>query len=566
MAAIAHREPARLRVPLLGRGLAGLGVIVIVAVLAVTVLYPMVWAFVGSFQTDDGVWTLAQYQRVFSPYYLRVMATTLVYAATSSFLALLIALPIAWSVARTDVPAKHLIRACVTITFVMPPLFHALAFVFLFQPQAGLINNLCQFLFGIRPFNIYSFSGLVAVTAIGLSPQAFLLVDSALRGVDPSLEEAAAVTGASHLQIVRRIVLPVILPAILSSFVLGMIEGLGIFGPPAVIGIPAKIPVMSTQIFIELSGSPPRMEFCAALAILFLGTSTLLLIAQDRLLRRGSFVTVTGQGFRPRQVRLRGWKWVALGYMVCVLGIGLILPTAILVVVSISKVWTNGLVPGNVTLDYYRAALLGQERTFQSLANTLILGLTTLVATLAVGLPVAWIIARRRDWVARAIRLIAYLPLSVPAIVFTVGVVLAFIRPPLVLYGTLAIVAVCYFARFLPFAVQPLSDGLRQIDASLTEAARVVGSGGFRTGTRIVLPLLKYSAVSTAMLVFVACVREIVSIALLYSPGTETMMITALLLWEEGQVQITAAMVVFILFLVTAFYAAVRLSARRPGM
>ncbi len=545
---------------------ARLALVVLFAILAVAILYPMLWAGLGSFQTDEGAWTLSQYRRVFTPFYLRVMATTVVYAASSSLLALALGLPVAWAVARTNVPGNQIIRACVTITFVMPPLFHALAFVFLFQPQAGLVNNICQWLFGARPFNIYSLTGLTVVTAIGLSPQAFLLVDSALRGVDPTLEEAAAVAGATHLQIVRRIVLPVVLPAILSAFVLGMIEGLGIFGPAAVIGIPAKIFVMSTQIFIELSGSPPRIEFCAALAILFLAISTLLLVVQDRLLRRRSFVTITGQGFRPRQMQLGAWRWPVAGYVALILGIGLVIPTLILMVVSVSRVWTAGLVPANLTWDYYRAALLGQERTFQSLANTLVLGLTTLAATLAVGLPAAWLITRRRGFMTQLLRFIVYLPLTVPAIVFTVGVVLAFIRPPLVLYGTLAIIGVCYFARFLPFAVQPLSDGLRQIDASLTEAARVVGSGALRTGVRIVLPLLKYSAVSTAMLVFVACVREIVSIALLYSPGTETMMITALLLWEEGQSQITAAMVVFVLLLVAAFYGAVKFSARGRGL
>jgi len=135
-----------------------------------------------------------------------------------------------------------------------------------------------------------------------------------------------------------------------------------------------------------------------------------------------------------------------------------------------------------------------------------------------------------------------------------------------VLYGTLSIVMVCYFGRFLPLAVQPLSDALRQIDTSLTEAARVVGSGPLRTGVRIVLPLLKYATLSTAMLVFVACVREIVSIALLYSPGTETLMMTAMRLWDEGQVQTTAALVVVILVLVSVFYGAARVLARHRSV
>lgn len=543
-----------------------LGLALLFAILAVTILYPMGWAMIGSLQTDMGEWTLSHYQRVFSPYYLRVMGTTLVYAILSTGLALAIAVPLAWSVARTDMPGKAWIRAGITVTFVMPPLFHALAFVFLFQRRAGLVNALLQGLIGIRPFNIYTLQGLVIVTAFGLFPQMFLLVDGALRSIDPSLEEAAAVAGASHLRIARSIVLPVVLPALLSSAVLGMIEVMALFGPPAVIGIPAKIYVMSTQIYVELAASPPRMEFSAALAILFLIVTASLLLMQDRLLRRRNFATISGKGFRPREMRLHRWKYPVLAGNAAVLLVALVVPTLILIAISLSKVWTDGPVAGNFTWRFYRAALLGETDTFVSLTNTLAIALTTLAGTLLVGLPIAWLTTRKHGWTARLIRLIAYLPFSIPAVVFTVGVVLAFIRPPLVLYGTLSIVMVCYFGRFLPLAVQPLSDALRQIDTSLTEAARVVGSGPLRTGVRIVLPLLKYATLSTAMLVFVACVREIVSIALLYSPGTETLMMTAMRLWDEGQVQTTAALVVVILVLVSVFYGAARVLARHRSV
>lgn len=534
---------------------------VIAVVLATFILYPMSRVVIGSFEDDVSHWTLANYQRVFTPYYLGVMGTTLLYAVATVAVALAMAVPIAWLVARTDMPARGFLRACILVTFVLPPLFHAMAFVFLFQPRAGLVNTWLDAWIGVRPFNIYSLFGMVIVTAFGLFPQGFLLIDTALRGIDPSLEEAAVVAGARQSQILWRVVLPLVLPAILSSVILGVIEVLAVFGPPAVIGIPAKIYVMSTQLFIELSGSPPRIEFCAALSMLFLTVATTLLLVQDWLLRQRSFATITGKGFQPRQVRLGAWRRPAFGFCLLIVTVGLIVPALVLAVMSISRVWIAGFTPGNLTLDFYRSALMGQERTLQSLTNTLLLSISTVVGTLACGLPIAWIVTRRGNWTARAVRFVTYLPFSIPATVFTVGVILAFIQPPLVLYGSLSIVAACYFGRFLPLAVQPLSDALRQIDGSLMEAARVVGSGMARTTAKITLPLLKYSVLSTSMLVFVACAREIVSIALLYSPGTETLMMTAMLLWDEGQVQITAALVMCILGLVAAFYALARVAA-----
>jgi iron(III) transport system permease protein len=404
---------------------------------------------------------------------------------------------------------------------------------------------------------------MIVVTALGLFPQTVLLVEAALQSIDPSLEEAAATAGAPARAVMAKIALPVVLPAITSSAVLGLIEVLGIFGPPAVIGIPSKIYVMSTQVYAELSAFPPRFEFAAALAVLFLIIVLAILIIQDRLLSGRNFTTVSGKGSLPRLVRLRGWRFAALAYALVLIALGVGIPTVVLVAVSVSKVWSAGLTPGNFTLEFYHDALFGDVRMAHSFWNTIVLALGTVVTTLVFGLQLALLTERRNDISSRLLRLVAYLPFSIPAVVFTLGVVLAFIRPPLALYGTLWIILVCYFGRFLPFAIQPLSDALRQIDISLQEAARVVGSTTFATTTRIMLPLLRFAAVSTALLVLIACLREIVSIALLFSPSTETLMMTGMLLWSEGQVQLTAAIVVLLVIAVLVIFAVARLFVRQ---
>jgi iron(III) transport system permease protein len=526
--------------------------------IALLVIYPVVWLIVGSFQTPFGDWTLEHYREVFSPYYLRLLWDTLVYAALSTVVSILIGVPMAWSVARTDMPGKSFFRSATAITFVLPPLFQAMAFVVIFQPNAGLMNWLFQHVFGVKPFNIFSFTGLVLVTACGAFPQSFMLVDSALRSMDPALEEAATMAGASRWRVMTRITLPLVLPSILTAIGLTVINNLVVFGPPALIGIPAKIYVMSSQIYVELTAFPPRLEFTAALAILFMTFAAILLTFQIYVLRRRNFSTIVGKGMRPRDLQLGRWKWAAFGLFASMVCVALIFPIAILVTMSFSKVWTNWFMPNNFTFSHYESVLFTRTETLRAISNTLFLALATVATTLTAGFVVAYIIVKTRHPARQVLNYLTFLPYSIPGAVFTVGVILAFIRPPLVLYGTLWILIVCYFARFLPFAIQPLSAALRQIDDSLLEAGRVAGAGWFRTTHRITLPLLKFSVLATVMLVFVDCVREVVSAILLAAPDTETMMVTAFRMWEEGLIQETAAMMVVLLVLVLAFFLVVR--------
>jgi len=236
----------------------------------------------------------------------------------------------------------------------------------------------------------------------------------------------------------------------------------------------------------------------------------------------------------------------------------LVFPAAILVYMSFSKVWTNWFAATNFTLAHYENVLFTRTQTLTAISNTLLLALATVATTLTAGFILAYIIVKSRVRSRQVLNYLTFLPYSIPGAVFTVGVILAFIRPPLVLYGTLWILVVCYFARFLPFAIQPLSAALRQIDDSLLEAGRVVGAGWWRTAQRITLPLVKFSVFSTVMLVFVACLREVVSAILLAAPDTETMMVTAFRMWEEGLIQETAALMVMLLVLVTVFFWIVR--------
>lgn len=527
-------------------------------VLGLLVLYPMMWLLLGAFQTSTGEFTFAHLERVFTVRYFKVLWTTVQYVGWSTLLAATIGIPLAWLAARTDLPGKELLRSCIALTYVNPPFLQTMAYVFALSPNAGFINILLDKLLGVKPFNIYSMEGLIFVTALWVYPQVFMIVDSALRSMDPSLEEAAATAGARPWSIATHVTLPLVAPALLSSTILTAVMVLALFAPPAMLGTPARVQVLTTQIYQLLSSLPIQLEFASALSLIFLTITGILLYAQSRVLRQRSFTTIMGKAVYPKLVPLglaRPWATV-LAFSVPFLS--LILPLGVLLVVSLLKAWGNWFAPGNVTLDNYVQAILFQSRTRAGFLNTLILGAVTVLGTVLISLLMSFLVGRKPTRGSAVLQFITFLPFSVPGVVFTVGVILAFIRPPFNLYGTLAIIAVCYLARFLPMAVQPIENGLKQIDWSLVEAAHTTGARWATVTRTVVLPLIKFTLLSTGLLVFMSTTHELVSAVFLYSSGTQTVMVSAWQFWEEGKTEMTAAIVVVMFLVVLLLQATAR--------
>ena len=530
----------------------------VLALLAVLVLYPMAALLITGIQAPDGTVTFEHYQRMFQPRYIGVLATTLQYVTLSTLLATLVAVPLAWMVARTDLPGKSFIRICTALTLLTPPFLQAVAYSFALSPNAGYLNVTLNRLFGLPPLDIYSMGGLVFVTVFVTYPPIFLIVDGALRSMDPALEEAAATTGATTRYIMRHVTLPLVLPAVLASVILVAMEIFALFGPAAVIGIPARIIVLTTQIYVLLSSLPFQIEFAAAMSVLFLGITALLLYAQARLVRGRKFTTISGKGIRTTQVRLgRAKPWLFL-YGLLVVTLGLLLPVATLLTISVLRAWGQWFSPGNLTLSNYLTVLFVDQNTYRSLGNTLMLGLATAIGAVVLGLVTAFLWTTSPGMRGRALRILTFLPHSVPGVVFTVGVIIAFLSPPLVLYGTFAILVVCYVARFLPLAAQPIASGLRQIDWSLWEAAQVTGATWGTAMVRVLVPLLKLTLLATGSMVFLSAVRELVSALLLYTSGTQTAMVGIWQLWEAGLAEAAVALLMVLFFVVVILYLATR--------
>ena len=219
--------------------------------LAILVVAPVAWLIMTSLQDPAGGFTLANYTEAYgSARHLRALRNSLLLAGAATALCLVFAVPIAWAVSRTDMPGKGFIRLTVLGAFIMPPYLGAIAWILLAGPNSGRLNTVWMALTGASTgfFNIYSFAGLALVVALYTFPYVFVFASNALDVVSSEMDDAAHILGAGQLRTTLQITLPLVLPAVLAGAIISFLETIALFGTPAIIGLPARYPVATTQL------------------------------------------------------------------------------------------------------------------------------------------------------------------------------------------------------------------------------------------------------------------------------------------------------------------------------
>ena len=395
-------------------------------------------------------------------------------------------------------------------------------------------------------FNVYSMGGLICIFGIYYAPYVYMFTASALRNMDPSLEEAAEVTGATALRTMFTVTFPLIAPAIISGMLLSFIVMLGIYGIPAVLGTPGDIPVLTTYIFKLTNWSPPLYSTAASVAIILMVVTGFLVWLQHRVTSRRSYTTVAGKAFRPALLNLGPWRYLTLGLAVVYLFVVVVLPTLALIVAAFRKFLSIRTIAS--LFDDRQYSLIHFERLF---ANPL--ALRSIYNTMEVGLDHG--AGRRRARLRasatrsiaptlpgrRSIDVLSTLPVAIPGLVIGVAYLWAWIGLPGGLYGTIWILALAFIARFMPDTVKALSTSLLQIHRELEEAAWISGRGLLGTIRTIVLPLARPGVIAAMTLLFVLAIRELGSSLFLYTSNTMVMAVLLLDYYEGGNVGITAA-------------------------
>ncbi len=493
----------------------------ITVVLVVLVLLPVYHLVLESVSTPAG-FSLANYAQIVQlKRFHEALVNSLALSSICAVLGMLLGTPLAWLVSRTNVPCRSLIRLCVLGAFVTPGFVNALSWTLLAGPNAGLLNKFWMSLTGASSglINIFSMPGLVLVSLATIYPLAFLFMYNAFEMIDSEMEEAARILGANTWRILLSVTLPLARPALIAGALMMFLETLILYGAPAFIGVPARIYVITTQLW-SLFEYPPRIGLAAALSLPLLLVTAVLLWVQRRLLAQRSFATMRGKGGRQQRIDLRWWKWPALGGASVVLVLTFILPNVVLLNASFLRHSFRGFSFANLTLRNYAFVLFSYEAGMLSIRNSLVTsGLAASVAVVLSAIA-AYLAERKIVRFGALLALLAMLPLVIPGMVFAVGLFAAYSTGPIILYGTLWILLLAYLTKHLPFAFMSCKSALSSVHLELESAASILGASRLRVLRDITGPLIKNGLLAGWILVFVPSLKELSASVLLYNSKT----------------------------------------------
>jgi iron(III) transport system permease protein len=483
---------------------------------------------------------------------LTAIWNTLIISSSVALIAVIVGGLLGWLVTRTDLPWKKTIRALIIASFVTPPFLGAFAWTLLAGPNAGALNKFYRYLTDSDTvvFNIFTMQGLIFVMALYSFPYVFSMIANVCELISSDLEDAAVILGADSFQTARTVTLPLALPALLSGFIVAFLHSLSLFGAPAILGLPAGVHTITTQIW-TLFQYPPRLDLAAAFSVPLLLATMALIAAQKKILGRRGYSTVGGKGGQKRIVRL-GWCRIPLFVLaLIVLSCSVFLPYWILLKTAFAKAWAMPLDWDNFTVGNFSYVLFQYSDTQQAILNTFKLGILTATAGTLVATLIAYISNRNILRGARYLSFFALAPLVIPGIVLAVGLFIVYTQPPLVLYGTVWIMFVAFLTKEMPIGFSQAESTFKSIHPELEDAGRVFGANRLITLKDVTAPLAKSGLIAAWCFIFIGVIRELSAAILLFAPSSKVISVVIFDLKEEGQVG--AISVLGVLLLVVSF-------------
>ncbi len=496
---------------------------------------------------ESTVTTLGNYVAVFtSPATLPIFFDTFVFTVGSLAIGLPAAILLAWLLERTAMPGRGWIANLILVPMTIPSLLSAIAWIQLLDPRIGLVNVLVRDIFGIQsdtgPFDIYTLTGMCFVQGLRLVPSAYLMLAASFRAMDPSLEEQSAMAGQNLARTTMRVTLPIMRPALLAALIYFIIVVIESFDIPGLLGFTARIRVLSTAIYWATHSEVglPDYGLASALGAIILAAALILMWAYQRLTaHQERFATITGKGYRPRQLGLGRWTVPATAFCALYIFIAVLLPFLMLLWTSVEPFYA---VPS--AESWRRATMEGYVNIWRdgsvvhALWNTVELALVTSVATIALAVLVSWFVVRRRRataGLAHYLATISFLPQCVPSIVIGLALIFVYVRFPIPIYGTLWIIALAMTTRYLAFSSRAVTSSLMQVHGELEEASQMSGAPWGRTLGRITLPLLAPALINVFLWVAVHAMQELSMALMLYNPDTVVVSTMIWSMWQNGR-------------------------------
>jgi len=553
------------------------GVVLVLSVAILATLAVVLWtSFLdGPLDEAESVGTLGNYLEVVEDSQTwSVILNTLVFSTVATSVALFFGVPCAWLAERTDLPGKTVLFTFMTIGLVIPGFATAMGWLFLMHPRIGILNIFLIQTFGVSgpPFNVISLAGMGWVQGLNLAPLSFIMTAAVFRAMDPSLEEAAHMSGARPCSTFAAVTARLAWPGILAAAIYIFTIGFAAFDVPAIIGWSNRIFTFATYLYLLTNPQDvlPRYGAAAALSTFILLLAAVFALWYARMQRRArEYAVVTGKAYQPRTIALGGktvWAWA---FIAAYLLVSKLVPLTLLVWSSLLPFFQlpSARAFRSMNLDHYYN--LPWEQLTTGMVNTGILMVLTPTVTLIVSLCFSWVVLRSRIPGRLAFDFVAFLPHAVPNIIFGVGALLIslyVIQTVLPIYGTIWILLLVFVIARVSYGTRMTNSGLIQIHQELEESAQISGARTAGVAWAVVLPLLRPTLIYAWLWIALLTFRELTLAVILSTTNNITLPYVIWLQWEAGGMALSSAIAVVMLMIMSVLVTIYWLAAGRRGL
>jgi iron(III) transport system permease protein len=476
---------------------------------------------------------------------------------------------LAFLMIRTDLPGRGWIAPLLLVPIFVSPMVMGFGYVVSMGP-VGFYSTWAKQLLGFVPWNIYSFTSIVVIAGLTHVPHVYLYASSALKSLGSDVEEAARVAGASPIQVMFNVSLPMIMPALAYAGVLVFFLGFEVFGLVLVLGDPEGHLVLATYLYkLTNKLGTPSYHLMAAVAVCLVMVTMPLVMMQRWLLKSANkYVSIKGKGARQKALPLGRWKWVAFALLGAWLVFTIVLPISGIVLRSFVQYWGEGVKLADVlTLQHFRV-IMEQPALMRAILNTVLIGVVGGGLAVVCYSAIALAMHRKPDGVTRVLDYSVLVPRAIPGLLAGLSFLWVFLFVPSWLDGllkgmdngaaawlsehaipllrevrsTIFALWLAYSVVWLAYGMRLISTALLQVGPELEEAARAAGARRGQVTRDVTLPLIKYGMLGGWLMVFLIFEREYSTGVYLLSPGTEVIGAMLVSLWAAGSTDVVAAL------------------------
>ncbi len=458
---------------------------------------------------------------------LSALMNTLIAAFCTMIVGTIIAFPLAWLVGRTNLYGKRFFRSLFVLTYMVPPYVGAMAWLRLLNPNVGNINLVLRTLFGLSdapgPLNIYSLPGLIWVLSTFYYPYAFITISRAMEKMDPSLEEASRISGASPVKTVAKITFPMMTPSLIAGALLVFVAAASCYGIPSIIGAPGRVHTVTTRIIDYVGRGSEGMNDATGLGVFLMVLAIIILYVSDFVVAKRQYITVSGKSTQPNIVDLGKWRTpitVMVSLFACIV---ILIPFATILITSFKvdlgkSLWDTG----NFTFKHW-ITIFSWDEMLDCLKNSFIFAIITASIGIIVACTMSYLLQRTRIRGRKLPDFLITLGSGTPSVVIALSLILSMRGDfGINIYKTAYIMIIAYLIKYRMMGMRTVVSAMSQIHVSLEESSQISGATWLKTMFKITGPLIFPSIAAGWFLIFIPSFYELSMTTLLYGNGTKT--------------------------------------------